>query len=77
VFQVLVTPLQHASTPSAQHQETDLSFLRQLRRHQKALEKKDAEILDLRFATVITKINATAEALNTKIDTIAEALKKD
>jgi hypothetical protein len=39
------------------------------------LEKKDAEILDLRFATVMTKINATAEALNMKIDTIAEVLK--
>jgi uncharacterized protein Yka (UPF0111/DUF47 family) len=50
----------------------------------KALEKKDAENLDLRFAQVMTKIDATAEALkkeintvNAKIDTTAEALKKD
>ena len=41
---------------------------------QKALEKKDAEILNLRFAEVITKIDTTTEALITKIDTTAEAL---
>jgi chromosome segregation ATPase len=50
----------------------------------KALEKKDAENLDLRFAQVMTKIDTTTEALkkeintvNAKIDTTAEALKKD
>jgi hypothetical protein len=40
----------------------------------KALEKKDAENLDLRFAQVITKIDTTTEAHITKIDTTTEAL---
>jgi hypothetical protein len=40
----------------------------------KALEKKHAENMDLRFAQVITKIDTATEALNKKIDTTAEAL---
>eukprot|EP00544_Gedaniella_sp_CCMP2646_P015286 CAMPEP_0202499060 /NCGR_PEP_ID=MMETSP1361-20130828/28529_1 /ASSEMBLY_ACC=CAM_ASM_000849 /TAXON_ID=210615 /ORGANISM="Staurosira complex sp., Strain CCMP2646" /LENGTH=90 /DNA_ID=CAMNT_0049131149 /DNA_START=165 /DNA_END=440 /DNA_ORIENTATION=- len=40
----------------------------------KALEKKHAENMDLRFTQVITKIDTATEALNKKIDTTAEAL---
>jgi hypothetical protein len=42
---------------------------------QKALEKKNAEVLHERFSkAVITKMDTTAESLTTKIDTTAAAL---
>jgi hypothetical protein len=52
--------------------EMDKKMQKALEEKDAEIRQKDAEILDLRFAKVITKIDTAVEALTAKIDTLKD-----